>query len=161
MNLCPIKVAEAKKFIGKHHRHNGPPVSGLFAVGVECGGELHGVAVVGRPVARLLDDGYTCEITRVGTDGVRNGCSILYGACLRAAKALGYRRVYTYTLAEESGSSLRAVGFERDADLPLRPTWDTPSRRRIQRDLFGADRRPPGPKVRWVVRFSAVTPVKA
>lgn len=149
LRLRPLTVSDAKAFVARHHRHNGPPVGGLFAVGVEADGELRGVAIVGRPVARPLDDGWTCEVTRVGTDGVRNGCSMLYGACARAAKALGYSRAYTYTLAEESGASLRAAGWEMDAELPARPTWDTPARRRVQADLFGEDRRPPGPKVRW------------
>lgn len=74
---------------------------------------------------------------------------MLYGASARAAKALGYRRAYTYTLAEESGASLRAAGWELDAELPARPTWDTPSRHRVQTDLFGQERRPAGAKRRW------------
>jgi hypothetical protein len=151
LSLRPMTVTDAKAFVARHHRHNAPPESGLFAVGVEDdAGEPRGVAIVGRPVARALQDGWTCEVTRVGTDGVKNGCSMLYGAACRAAKALGYRRAYTYTLAEESGASLKASGWTLDAELPARPTWDTPARRRMQTDLFGEDRRPPGRKRRWV-----------
>ena len=126
--LVPVTITEAKDFVAKHHRHNRPPVSALFAVGVEAAGELCGVAIVGRPVARGLQDGFTCEVLRVATDGTYNACSQLYSACRRAAKALGYRRVYTYTLASAPATALRASGFARDADLPTRPTWSTPSR---------------------------------
>jgi hypothetical protein len=149
--LHPVTLTDAKAFVARHHRHSEPPQSGLFAVGaVDDGGTMVGVAIVGRPMARMLQDGATCEVTRLATDGSRNACSLLYGAAVRAAKALGYRRIYTYTLAEESGASLRATGWRRDADLKARPTWNCPARQRMQVDLFGAQRRPPGPKVRWI-----------
>jgi hypothetical protein len=148
--LHPVTLTDAKAFVARHHRHSEPPQSGLFAVGaVDGGGTMIGVAIVGRPMARMLQDGTTCEVTRLTTDGSRNACSLLYGAAVRAAKALGYRRIYTYTLAEESGASLRATGWKRDADLKARTTWNCPARQRMQVDLFGAQRRPPGPKVRW------------
>lgn len=150
MRLRPLSVAAARRAVGMWHRHNRPPQGGLFAVGCEDGGELVGVAIVGRPVARLLDDGWTAEITRVATMGTRNACSMLYGACLRAARALGYRRVYTYTLASEPGVSLQAAGFVRDADIPARETWNTPSRPRHTTDLFGQSLRPVEAKVRWI-----------
>jgi len=118
-------------------------------VGVE-NDHVCGVAIVGRPVARMLQDGFTAEIVRVATDGTYNACSKLYAACRNAAKALGYRRVFTYTLASESGASLRAAGFVVDEVLPPRETWSTPSRPRHQTDLFGNERRPPEAKVRWV-----------
>jgi hypothetical protein len=150
LRLWPTTMTDAKAYIARHHRHNKPPVSGLFCVGIaDEAGELRGVAIAGRPVAIPLDDGLTVEVTRVGTDGVRNGCSMLYGAIARAAKALGYDRAYTYTLASESGASLRASGWERDADLPPRPTWNCPSRDRVQVDLFGEETRPSEAKVRW------------
>jgi hypothetical protein len=162
MTLCPITITEAKAFVARFHRHNAPPESGLFAVACSDDDDaavIRGVAIVGRPTARTLQDGVTCEITRLCTDGSPNACSLLYGACCRAAKALGYRRIYTYTLAEESGASLRASGWTRDADLPVRATWDTPSRRRVQTDLFGEARRPPGPKVRWVKYLVGSRPI--
>lgn len=151
LEIVPITITDAKVFVSKHHRHNLPPVGALFAVGLS-NGELVGVALVGRPVARMLQDGRTAEITRVCTDGTRNANSMLYGACVRAAKALGYHRVVTYTLAEESGESLRGAGFVRDAELRVLQTWDRPARPREQTDIFGQDRRPPGPKIRWVWR---------
>lgn len=154
MKVVPMSIQTAKGFVGALHRHNRPPVSGLFAAAVEDAGDIVGVVICGRPVARALDDGQTLEITRVATNGARNANSMLYGAALRAARALGYRRVYTYTLAEESGASLRAVGFTQDAELAARATWSCPSRPRMQQDLFGEERRPPGAKVRWVVEFN-------
>lgn len=153
MELSPISITEAKAFVAKHHRHNRAPVSGLFAVGLVDGDLLVGVAIAGRPVARGLQDGRTAEITRVCTIGHRNANSMLYGAVVRAAKALGYRRIYTYTLQEESGASLRAVGFREDAQLAARQTWSCAARERVQTDLFGEERRPPGPKIRWVIDF--------
>ncbi len=157
MTLClrPITMQDAKSYIARWHRHNIPPVSGLFAAAVEVDGEIVGVATVGRPTARMLQDGWTAEITRAATDLTKNANSKLYGACLRACRALGYRRVFTYTLKEETGASLRAVGFVVDAELPARKTWSCPSRPRTQTDLFGNERRPAGPKLRWVKMFGA------
>lgn len=153
MEVRPATVSDAKRAIARWHRHNKPPVSGLFAAAVARGAgdpEPCGVAVVGRPSAQELQDGRTCEITRVATDGAYNACSMLYAACRKAAAALGYRRVYTYTLATESGASLRAAGFVIDERLPPRESWSCPSRPRVQVDLFGNEQRPPGAKVRWV-----------
>jgi hypothetical protein len=162
MNLRPVTLAVARRFVGEHHRHNLPPRGWLFGVGVESGGELVGVAIAGRPVARALDDGRTVEITRTCTDGTDNANSMLYGAACRAAKALGYHRAFTYNLASESGASLRAAGFEVDAVLPDRPGWDN-GRHRVERDLFGSRRTPAGPKVRWIRRLAAeaLRPVNA
>src|SRR5215468_10390775 len=114
--------------------------------------------ITGRPVARALQDGWTCEVLRVATDGAPNACSLLYGAACRAARALGYRRVVTYTLATEPGSSLRAAGFERDKGVRAEKTWGRPSRPRVQTDLFGEAQRPTGAKVRWVRRLAGDKP---
>jgi len=150
LGIVPITIKATKRFLGRNHRHTKAPVGALFVVAVaDPAGEIRGVAVAGRPSARLLDDGFTIEVTRVGTDGVRNGCSMLYAAIVRAAKALGYRRAYTYTLASESGASLRAAGWMRDAELRPRPTWDGPSRTRVQVDIFGEETRPSEAKIRW------------
>lgn len=149
LRIVPCTIQDAKDIVRRWHRHNRPPVSGLFAVACEGNGELCGVAIVGRPVARMLQDGVTCEVLRVATDGTHNACSMLYGACTRAAKALGYARAVTYTLQSESGSSLRACGWQLDASLPARDSWSCSSRDRVQRDLFGRETRPAGPKFRW------------
>jgi len=153
--IVPITQAEAKAFVGKHHRHNRPPLGSIFCVGTALDGRLVGVAIVGRPIARMLQDGFTAEITRTCTDGTPNANSILYGACRRAARALGYRRLITYTLAEEAGASLRAAGFVQVAEVPAADTWSRIARRRMQVDLFGAEQRLAGPKRRWEWRASA------
>src|SRR5262245_60588112 len=106
LRIVPVTLEMANDFVRKRHRHNKPVVGYKFAVGVEAktrvldGPEwvLCGVAIVGRPVARLLDDGKAAEITRLCTDGTRNACSMLYGAARRAARALGHDPIYTYTL---------------------------------------------------------------
>jgi hypothetical protein len=111
--------------------HHQPRQGYLFAAAVaDEAGTIVGVATVGRPSARALQDGWTCEVTRTCTDGTRNANSALYGAAWRAARALGYRRCLTYTQDGEAGSSLRAAGWQPAAALPPRPGWDTPGRRR-------------------------------
>lgn len=149
MDLRPVTRDEARAFVAAHHRHSGAPVSWRFGVGLDLGGELVGVAIAGRPVARMLDDGRTLEITRVCTLGDRNAASRLYGAVCRAGAALGYRRAVTYTLATEPGSSLRASGFVAVAAVPPRDTWASPSRPRYERDLWGAATVPTAARVRW------------
>lgn len=129
LHLVACTITQARAFVAVHHRHLGPPVSGLFAVGVAQGAELVGVAIVGRPVARGLQDGATAEVTRVCTLGARNACSMLLGACRRGCIALGYRRLVTYTLAAEPGTSLRAAGWREVAAVRGR-TWNCPSRPR-------------------------------
>lgn len=134
LNLVPVSFAEAAAFVASHHRHHAPSVGHKFSVGVAADGVLVGVAVVGRPVARLFDDGRTLEVTRVATDGTANACSLLYGAAWRAAKALGYLRLVTYTQGGESGSSLRAAGWKVIGERARRgdgsPGWSRPSRGR-------------------------------
>ena len=115
LRLVPITLAEAKRFIAEHHRHNEPPVGHRVSVGLaDDAGTLIGVGVLGRPMARMSDDGRTAEVVRVATDGSRNACSMLYGALTRAAWALGYDRLITYTLPDEGGASLRASGWTHD-----------------------------------------------
>src|SRR5688572_5435893 len=99
LTLQPISIGEAQRFVTAHHRHHDAPVGGLFAVAVSDGEAVRGVAVIGRPVARMLQDGWTAEVTRVCTLGDKNAPSMLYGAAWRAARALGYRRLITYTLS--------------------------------------------------------------
>ena len=112
LTIGPIHLAPAQAFVKDYHRHSIPPVGGKFAVACYDDGRLYGVAICGRPVARRLDDGITLEIYRNCTDGTRNACSKLYGACQRIARDMGYKRVITYTLASENGASLRASNFK-------------------------------------------------
>ncbi|HZM84349.1 MAG TPA: XF1762 family protein [Candidatus Limnocylindrales bacterium] len=129
-----MSFADACAFVAAWHRHHAPPVGHKFSVGVADGdGVLRGVAIVGRPVARYLDDGLTLEVNRTATDGTPNANSMLYATAWRAAKALGYGRLVTYTQAGEPGASLRAAGFRVVAERPGRAGWDTPSRPREPR----------------------------
>lgn len=111
LSLVPITLRDACAFIAEHHRHHDPPRGCILTVGAATGDRVVGVCVVGRPVARMLQDGFTAEVTRVATDGARNANSFLYGAAWRACRALGYRRLVTYTLPGEGGASLRAAGW--------------------------------------------------
>ena len=130
LTLVPLSLRQAKEYVTEHHRHHKAPVGHKFSVGVERGGELVGVAVAGRPVARAYDDGMTLEVTRTATDGTRNVNSKMYGAIRRAAKALGYRRLITYTQDGETGASLRGAGWVESGTRKPRAGWDTPARRR-------------------------------
>lgn len=115
MTIHPITIKEANLLVKRMHRHHKPPKNGyLFAIGASVDGadEPCAAAIVGRPVAIGNDDGWTCEVIRLVSDGSRNACSMLYRACWRAASAMGYRRLITYTLPEEGGASLRASGFK-------------------------------------------------
>jgi len=128
----PVSWVDACSFIDVHHRTHRRPVGHKFCLGVaNDADELVGVAVVGRPVARAYQDGLTLEVTRTCTDSTANANSMLYGLCWQAAKAMGYRRLVTYTQAGETGASLRAAGWRVVAERPPRAGWDTPSRRRL------------------------------
>jgi hypothetical protein len=140
LRLVPVTFSEACEFVAAWHRHHTPPRGHKFSIGVASGDTLVGVAMVGRPVARHLDDGMTLEVNRTCTDGHHNANSMLYGAAWRAAKALGYRRLITYTQAGESGSSLAAAGWRVVAELAPRPGWSAPSRPRNDKAPTGVQR---------------------
>lgn len=111
LEIRPITLRAANDYVAQHHRHNKPTSGHKWSIACYDGDRLCGVAICGQPVARKLDDGLTVEIRRVCTDGTRNACSILYGACARVARDMGYKRVITYTLQSEPGASLKASGF--------------------------------------------------
>jgi hypothetical protein len=160
LSLKPITLAEAKRYIAETHRHNDPPTGHRISIGIEDDdGNLRGVGVLGRPLARKSDDGYTAEVYRVATDGVPNGCSMLYGALTRAAWAMGYRRILTYTLEDEPGTSLRAAGWTHDG-MAGGGDWATASQpQRLNASerptLFFAPKMPQGKKNRWVIERRA------
>lgn len=112
MTIVPITYREAAEFVNRFHRHHKAPQGCKFAIGLSDCETMSGVAICGRPVSRRLDDGFTLEITRVCTDGTKNACSMLYGACCRIAKAMGYRKVITYILESEDGASVKAANFK-------------------------------------------------
>lgn len=152
LEIRPCELQTARTFVGLHHRHNRPPIRCKFSIACYDDGRLCGVAMVGRPVSRVLDDGVTVEITRNCTDGTKNACSMLYGACCRAAKAMGYRRIITYTLKSEPGTALKASGWIKEHTGSIVRNWDTPSRRResSQMTLFGEESKySEEPKTRW------------
>jgi hypothetical protein len=145
LHIVPVSFSDACEFVAAHHRHHEPPIGHKFSLGVAVDDILVGVAMVGRPVARHYDDGLTLEVNRTATDGTKNANSMLYGAAWRAAKALGYGRLITYTQAGESGASLRAAGWVTLGERPARKGWWTPSRPRgdhgtdnVQRQLWEA-----------------------
>lgn len=140
LHIVPVAFVDACAFVGEHHRHHRRPVGHKFSIGVAAGTQLVGVAIVGRPVARSLQDGLTLEVTRTATDGTANANSALYGAAWRATKALGYRRLITYTQEGETGASLRAAGFRVIAELRPRPGWNMPSRPRQARGTENVQR---------------------
>lgn len=113
MKIIPLTFKQACEFISKHHRHHRPTVGCKFSIGlISDEKELIGCAVCGRPVSRYLDNGLTCEINRLCVlEGYRNACSMLYGACCRTAKSMGYELIITYILESENGASLRASNF--------------------------------------------------
>lgn len=140
LHLVPVSFADACGFVEMWHRHNKPPNGHRFSIGVADDEKLVGVAMVSHPVARHLMDGLTLEVIRTATDGTPNVNSMLYGAAWRAAKALGYGRLVTYTQAFEPGTSLRAANWRVVAERPSRRGWSTPSRPRDDADYLSSPR---------------------
>jgi hypothetical protein len=144
MTLEPITLREAWLYVSRFHRHHKkrPKGSGgLFALSAVVDGKIVAVAVIGRPKARMNQDGRTAELTRLCSDGTRNACSFLYGRAWRAARALGYVRMLTYTLASENGATLRAAGWRLIGEAGG-GSWGRPSRPRV-------DEHPTQEKLRW------------
>lgn len=149
LSVKPIHLRPAREFVEQFHRHNIPPVGGKFAVSVHSENGLCGVAICGRPVSRSLDDGETIEIYRNCTDGTKNACSKLYGACCQIARGMGYTKIITYTLESELGSSLRASGFTCEG-IAGGEQWTGPRKR----DYYVA---PQEKKRRWVKELTKPT----
>lgn len=147
--IVPMTLAEANAFVADHHRHHNPVPGAKFCIGVATRGPdgepeiICGVAIVGRPVARMADNGWTLEVNRTCTDGTKNANSMLYGACRRATFALGYRKLITYTLPSESGMSLTAAGW-RCLGEAGGGRWSRASRPRV-------DTHPTQTKLRWEI----------
>ena len=143
LELQPITFKEAYHFIQEHHRHHKPPTGAKFAIACNDGEKVVGVIVVGRPVSRHLDDTWTAEVSRCCTDGTRNAPSMLYSAAWRAARAMGYKRLITYTLETEPGTSLVAAGWKLVGQAGG-GSWGREGRPRI-------DHHPTGQKMLWEV----------
>lgn len=145
LEIRPITFREASDFINKNHRHHSATVGCKFCIGVYKDGSMVGCAVCGRPVSRILDDGFTCEVNRLCTDGTKNACSKLYSACSRIAKDMGYKRIITYILEDEPGTSLKASGFEFQGITHVNRSWNCKSRPRktksptVSKKRYGKD----------------------
>lgn len=133
LEVVPLSLDEANALVSQWHRHHRPVVGHKFSIGAVRQEKIVGAAIVGRPVARHLDDGLTLEVNRLVSDGSKNVCSLLYGSAWRAAKGLGYRRLITYTLPSEGGASLRAAGW-KNVGLRGGGNWNSPSRPRVDTD---------------------------
>ena len=140
----PISLKLANKFVAAYHRHNKPVAGHKFSIGLVLNEKLVGVAICGRPVARMADDGLTLEVLRVCTDGTRNANSMLYSRVKKIAQIMGYKKVLTYTLAEESGSSLSAVGAQKDGIVKPRE-WSREKRKRETQNIYKKE------KIRWIL----------
>jgi len=132
LKINHIELREANEFVALHHRHHKPVQGHRFSIGCHDGDKIVGIAIVGRPVARAIDQYNTVEVTRLCTDGTKNACSMLYAACRRAARELGYKRIITYILESEDGTSLKAAGWDF-AYISKGHTWNTPSRLRVDK----------------------------
>ena len=140
----PVSLKQANEFVSNHHRHNKPVAGHKFSIGLfDDENKLVGVAICGRPVARMLDDGLTLEILRVCTDGTRNANSMLYSRVKKIARVMGYKKVLTYTLKEESGASLKAVGAQKNGTIKGRE-WSREKRKRDTQKVYGKE------KIRWI-----------
>ena len=139
--LQPITLKEAYHFIALHHRHHKAPQGAKFAIACNDSEKVVGVIVIGRPVSRHLDDTWTAEVTRCCTDGTKNAPSMLYSAAWRAARAMGYKRLITYILDTEPGTSLRASNW-RLVGQAGGGSWNRENRPRI-------DHHPIGQKLLW------------
>lgn len=144
LRIVPCDLERANAFVSRWHRHHGPVVGYRFALAVtDETGTVRGVAIISRPIAAGLDDGWTAEVTRLATDGCENACSALYGASWRTARAMGYVRMVTYILDAEPGTSLKASGWR--FGKPVRGhSWGHPSRPRT-------DGHPLDDKQRWEI----------
>lgn len=145
MIIVPIELKEANTFIEKYHRHNKKVLRDKFRIGLKQNGELIGVANAGRPIARLLNDGETIEITRVCVkNGYKNACSMLYARMVKICQLMGYKKVITYTLSKESQSSLKAIGAKIEGEI--KPgSWNRKNRKRKEQTVYLE------PKMRWLL----------
>jgi len=141
LELQPITYKNACEFIKVHHSHHLPPQGWKYGIAVNDGRNIVGVIMVGRPVARLLDNGRTLEVTRCCTNGYKNAASKLYSAAWRVCKNLGYKRLITYTLASEFGTCLKASGW-KILYQTRGGKWDRKNRPRF-------DLQPTCPKTLW------------
>lgn len=126
----PMELKEAQAYINQFHRHHQTSHRDKFRISAKDGEKTVGVIQVGRPVSRMLDDGITLEVLRLCSNGDKNVCSFLYSRAARIAKEMGYKKIITYILETESGTSLKASGWHLEADNVGGSNWNVPSRPR-------------------------------
>ena len=146
MQVVPLTLKQANELISQWHRHHKPVVGHRFSIGCEVDYRLVGAIVVGRPVARAVDQYRVAEVTRLVTDGTANACSLLYSAAARIAREMGFQYIQTYILEEEPGTSLKAAGWTHDGDTEG-GNWNHGWRKGRRED------QPMGGKQRWIKRF--------
>tara|TARA_R110002095_G_scaffold29085_2_gene28807 strand:- start:472 stop:1002 length:531 start_codon:yes stop_codon:yes gene_type:complete len=124
LRVIPLPLADANLVVSAIHRHHKKVLRHRFSLAcIDDAGTVRGVAICGRPVARMTNGDMVIEVARVATDGTRNACSFLLGACARTAKAMGFGQIQTYTLPEEGGASLRGAGWDRIRETRPRGPW--------------------------------------
>lgn len=143
MAIIPLTLKTANEYVAERHRHHKPSVGHKFSIGLSVDNELVGVAICGRPVARMSDNGLTLEVSRLCTNGTQNACSKLYGACARIAKEMGYKKIQTYVLESEPGTSLKASGWTLES-ITAGGYWKYTNGKPRRTD------QPDEPKQRWV-----------
>lgn len=135
--IQPITLSEANIFVENYHRHHKRVQGHKFSIALNNGDEIIGVAIIGRPVSRMLDNGYTLEVTRLCViDGFKDACSMLYAAAWRATRALGYKRLITYILKTETGISLQAANWRLVGETGG-GSWSRKDRPRIDKHPIG------------------------
>ena len=146
MKIVPITLKKGNEIVTQWHRHHKPSVGHKFSIGLMELDAYIGVAICGRPVARGSDDGLTLEVARLCTNGTQNACSMLYGACARVAKEMGYKKIQTYILLSEPGISLKASGWVMEA-VTAGGQW------KRNDGVINRTDQPTEPKQRWVKWF--------
>lgn len=150
MRVAPATLAEANAWIEEHHAHHHRVPGMKFAVKVvDDDGKVLGVAVASRPVSRKLDDGLTLEVTRLCTDRERNAGSMLLGSIGRAAQALGYHRLVSYTMERERGTVFMAAGWKAIVTTHARSYWQQREGRQLTMAVVKTKGSTDGCKVRW------------
>ncbi len=145
LTIRPISLKDANAYVIANHRHHDKATGHKFSLAVYDGDRLCGVAIVGHPQSRMIDNANVLEVLRLCTDGTYNACSILYGRCARVGKEMGYQKIITYILESELGSSLKACGWVCEEEKCGGVAWN--GQREVERhrqtELFETKRKPP------------------
>lgn len=141
-DIREVSLRTARILCDANHSHHEPAHAGKWALGAFDNGVCVCVAVVARPVARMLDTGNVLEVVRLASDGsTRGAASALLRACVAEAANRGVHRVVSYTLLGELGACYRAARW-RPVALTRGGNWGRASRSRNEA-------KQPGAKARW------------